>query len=325
MLTAFHRVEGQPLKTFQDPGQVRGILDRHEGILWVDLEGSSPEPTAILQDVFRFQPLLVQESLRYSDRPKADFTDACVYAILHAPSFRERGGWVGVDTTDIDVFLGDGFLVTYHPEPIGAITALRDRCRATPEKYLGRGCDFLLYHVEETIVESFFAVIDSLEVRLDTMEKEIFSRPSAQFFKKIVHFKRDLMHLRRILGPEREVFSLLGREESRFIGASARQHLRTAYDHISIVHDVVEIDRDMVVGLRDTYLSFVSNRMSEVMKVLTIITTCLMPPTLLAGIWGMNFEHLPLRDWPYAFWAFLTLCGGMGGGMLYAFRRQKWM
>lgn len=325
MLTGLFYAKGQPLVAFAEAKEIEPFLRRKDGTLWLDLEAPSDAETAVLEGVFKFHPLLVQECLRFADRPKVDFAPECVYAIIHAPVYREKSGWLGVETAEIDVFVGEGFVVTYHPYAVEAINTLRDRCKTGAERYLGRGGDFLLYYLAETIVDNFFAVIDHLETRIELLEKDIFGRATAQSFRKIIYLKRDLMHLRRILGPQREVFSLLSREETKYITPPAQRYLRAAYDHVTIIHDVIDIDRDMVAGLRDTYLSYISNRLAETMKFLTIITTCLMPATILAGAWGMNFDYLPLRSWPLAFPLFFVACGLVAWGMVRYFQWKRWL
>lgn len=325
MLTAIYYRKSLPVQVLPDAVAIQAALNRHDGLLWVDLEHPNEAETAILEGIFHFHPLLVQECLRFAERPKVEFTEDCVYVIMHGPIFKETPGWVGVDTAEVDIFVGDGFFVTYHPHVLGAVTTLRERCKTGAERYMGRGVDFLLYHFSENVVESFFAVIETLEVRIEALEKEMFTHASAPSFRKIVNLKRDLMNLRRILAPQREVFSLLSREETRYISSPAQRYLRAAYDHITIIHDVIDIDRDMVAGLRDTYLSFASNRLAEIMKVLTIITTCIMIPTLIAGAWGMNFDHIPFKDFPHAFAVYFLFSITVVVGMLWFFRKQKWV
>ncbi|MBI3271603.1 MAG: magnesium/cobalt transporter CorA [Planctomycetes bacterium] len=325
MLTGIYRSASTGARVFTEAKEVGQCLARREGMLWLDLEAPSPEEVALLENDFHFHPLLVQECLRLTDRPKVDFSAECVYLIVHAPHIdkKERR----VTTLEIDVFLGPGYLLTYHPYPVESITLLRERCKpgGGGDRLLARGPDFLLYHFAEAVVDHFFTVVDDVELRMDDLEKEVFSRATERSFRKILHLKRDLSHLRRILGPQREVFSLLAREDTPFVSAEAQRHLRNVYDHFTIIHDVAETDRDMVAGLRDTYLSYVSNRLAQTMKVLTVITTCLMPASILAGAWGMNFDHIPLKEWPYAFEAFFLSCTLLAGGMLGLFHWRRWI
>jgi magnesium transporter len=303
-------------------------LQEEGGLLWVDFEGNPPEEDEpILRKTFGFHPLAIDDALEESHVPKVDDWGEYVYIVLHAVDLDTKDG-VEVDTHELDVFLGKCYLVTHHDERIEAIektwaTVQRD------ERHLKSGSDHLLYRLVDEVVASYMPVVESLDLEIDQTEDQTFDRPTPYTLERIFMLKRAALHLRRIIGPQREVLNKLARDDFAVIDPRERIYYRDIYDHLVRMHDITESIRDLVSGTLDTYLSVINNRMNEVMKTLTIITTIFMPISFVASFFGMNFfqPSVPLNiwtGWP-AFILTLIVIFLTPLGMFAWIRRRGWM
>jgi magnesium transporter len=303
-------------------------LQEEGGLLWVDFEGNPPEEDEpILRKTFGFHPLAIDDALEESHVPKVDDWGEYVYIVLHAVDLDTKDG-VEVDTHELDVFLGKCYLVTHHDERIEAIektwaTVQRD------ERHLKSGSDHLLYRLVDEVVASYMPVVESLDEEIDQTEDQTFDRPTPYTLERIFMLKRAALHLRRIIGPQREVLNKLARDDFAVIDPRERIYYRDIYDHLVRMHDITESIRDLVSGTLDTYLSVINNRMNEVMKTLTIITTIFMPISFVASFFGMNFfqPSVPLNiwtGWP-AFILTLIVIFLTPLGMFAWIRRRGWM
>jgi magnesium transporter len=187
------------------------------------------------------------------------------------------------------------------------------------------GADYLVYALLDAVVDSYFAVLERVGETVEFLEEELVTNPTPETLQAIHSLKRQMIFLRKSVWPLREVIGALERGESSLIKESTGIYLRDVYDHTIQVIDTIETFRDMISGMLDIYLSSVSNRMNEVMKVLTIIATIFIPLTLIAGIYGMNFEHMPELQWRWGYPAVWLIMLGVGVVMLIYFRRRKWL
>jgi magnesium transporter len=276
------------------------LLQDPQGLLWVDFENEPPEVCEpILRETFGFHPLAVDDALQESHVPKVDDWGEYLYVVLHAVTLEgsEQDGRV-LDTLELDLFLGRNYLVTHHDEPIAAVdhvwkAGLRD------ERHLRRGADHLAYRLADSLVADYMPVVEQIDEEIDHLEDQIFDRPTSDTLERIFALKRALLHLRRIITPQREVLNRLARDDYAVVDSEDRVFFRDVYDHLVRLHDINEGLRDLVGGALDTYLSVINNRMNEVMKTLTLITTLFMPVSFLAGFFGMNFfaPVVPLEAW----------------------------
>jgi magnesium transporter len=203
---------------------------------------------------------------------------------------------------------------------------LRERIRQAKGRVRKMGPDYLAYNLLDAVVDNYFAVLEKLGEQIEGMEEELVTNPTPETLQKIHNLKREMIFLRKSVWPLREVVSRLERGESKLIHESTGIYLRDVYDHTIQVIDTIETYRDMLSGMLDIYLSSISNRMNQVMKVLTIIATIFIPLTFVAGIYGMNFEYMPELKWhwfyPKAFWLVML---GVAAVMLVYFRRKRWL
>jgi len=258
--------------------------------------------------------------------PKIEAYDGYLYLILHGIDFHQSTGKGRTfETHDVDFFVGPTFLVTVHDGHSSAVTELRDHATRNP-KILGEGPVPLLHRIVDSMVDSYQPEIDKLEDHLDALEKRVFDAPNPKLLREILDQKRQVSTLRRIVTPQRDVIARLARREFLDVGTEMSFQFRDIYDHLVRVADDVLIFHDLISGMLDAHLSNVSNRLNEVMKVLTVVATLFMPPTLLAGIWGMN---VPLPRFPGSdaeqFWWIVGLSAAMMAAMLAWFRRRRWI
>jgi magnesium transporter len=221
------------------------------------------------------------------------------------------------------VFLGRNFLVTHHKQPVPAADRLWNASRREAQG-LERGPDFLLYHLLDVLVADYLPVVDQLDEAIDRIEDEVFDRPSQATLNRIFTLKRAALRLRRILSPQREVINRLARDPYDVVDASERIYFRDVYDHLVRLVDLNDTLRDLISGALDTYLSVTSNRINEIVKVLTVLTAVFLPLTFFSGFFGMNFTWLPFDS----VWLLLLAVALMivVPALLYRwFRRQGWV
>jgi magnesium transporter len=302
----------------------RSYLNPASGaFVWVDLAAPSVPESLILSDTFAFHPLAVEDATSKLQYPKIEPYDGYLYAVLHGIDF--HAGEHGFATHDVDFFIGANYLVSVHDGHSTSIAELRGHAPRNP-KILGEGPVALFHRIVDTLVDHYRPEVEKLEDRLDALEKLVFERPSPQLVREILDEKRDVASLRRVTTPQRDVIARLARRDFVDISTEMAFRFRDVYDHLQRIVDDASIFQDRITGILDAHLSSVSNRLNEVMKVLTVVSLLFLPPTLVAGIWGMN---VPLPRFPGGDAAqFWWVCGVMVvimGGLLVVFRRKRWI
>jgi magnesium transporter len=298
MIGSLYHTPDKPLQTDLRPEEFDEALKQPDTLLWVDLDGEPLEVCEpILREVFGFHPLAVDDALKESHVPKVDDWDTYLYVVLHAV-VPERGDQVGLDTLELDTFLGANYLVTHRTRPIAAVERLWTACQRD-ERHLKKGSTHLLYTLADELVADYMPVVEEFDEAIDRIEDQVFSAATPSLLEQIFALKRALLHLRRIIVPQREVLNKLARGDYAVIDAKDRIFFRDVYDHLVRLHDIAESLRDLVGGALDIYLSVINNRMNDVMKTLTVITTLFMPVSFLAGFFGMNFFQatIPFEAW----------------------------
>jgi magnesium transporter len=278
--------------------ELAAVLQKQEGFVWVDMVGEpSTASEVILRDTFTFHPLAVDDALNEIHLPKLDDWEEYLYIVLHDVVYDELSRRP-VSTLELDIFLGRNYIVTSHHEPVIAVDRVWESCQRD-QRFLKNGPDHLLYRIADELVEDYFAVIDKMEEELNLIEDRLFSGPNRITLSYIFTLKRMLLQLRRVIGPQREVINKLARDDFAVIDAKDRVYFRDVYDHMIRLYDLMESLRDLVTGALETYLSVVNNRMNDIMKTLTVITTLFMPLTFITGFFGMNFFQatIPLEFW----------------------------
>lgn len=321
MITVLVHREGQTRRVDTvDPAWVApGALE----LVWVDIELPDPAAKDLLQTVFRLHELSLEDALSDIHHPKIEPFDHYLYLILHG--IYAGGDGHGFNTKDIDFFLGERFLVTLHVAPSRSISQERDLCLRNGNA-MGEGTAGLLHRIVDAMVDHYRPEVDALEDRLDVLEDRVFENPHENPVRDILVLKRDVSALRRIALPQRDAVGRLARREFPQIPDAMAYRFRDVHDHLVQITDEAIFFQDRVTGLLDAYLSSQSNRLNQVMKVLTVMSTIFMPLTVLTGLYGMNvvIPHLPGSE-AMQFWWILGMIGVMAAAMLAAFRWKEWL
>lgn len=336
MVTAFIKFGDGRISTEADPKNLTAALRDPNAVFWVDIDKPEDEDYAILDDVFGFHPLAIEDSISRAQRPKIEsynhVGDACqqgyFYMVIHGvdPSSAKKR----LETLELDMFVSKHYLLTIHDEPMAPITHLKNRATSDARVVLDPGIDLLLYQILDRLVDAYQPILDEMQDELDDLEEEAASEPTPELLPRIALKKRELLHLRRIIGPQREVLAQLTRGEVPFIRESTRIYLRDVLDHLIRAVEMIELYRDLVTGARDIYMSSISNNLNQIMKTLTIITVIALPMTVITSFFGMNFndEEIPGWRWllhtPSGFWISILIILSLIAGLLYLFRRLKW-
>ena len=299
-----------------------------EGLLWLDLMDEPRDVCRpILHEAFGFHPLAVDDALVETHVPKVDDWDEYLYLVLHGVRYDSVDDG-GLETLELDIFLGKNYLVTYRTRPIAGLERVWGACQRD-ERRVQRGTAHLLYELADELVTDYMPVVEQFDAVIDEIEDQIFANPTSDLPERMSGLKRALLQLRRTIAPEREVLNKLARGDYAVIDANDRVFFRDVYDHLVRLHDIAESLRDLLGGVLDTYLSVVNNRMNDVMKTLTLITTLFLPMSFLAGFFGMNFFQatFPLEAWTgrAAFGLMIAAMILLPLGMFLWMRRRAWM
>ncbi len=291
--------------------------------LWVDLAQPSIPESLILSDTFAFHPLSVEDAMAEVHYPKIEAYDGYLYAVLHG--IRLRGEMEGFTTHDVDFFIGPTYLVTVHDGHSRSVSDLREMVTRN-SKIMSEGPIALFHRIVDTMVDHYRPEVDQLEDRLDDLETAVIGRSRPGLVRQILDEKRQVSALRRIVTPQRDVIARLARREFVDVGTDLSFRFRDIYDSLVRIADDAMIFQDRITGILEAHLTNVSNRLNQVMQVLTIVSTIFMPLTLMAGLWGMN---IPLPRFPGSdgvqFWWLSALMAAVVGAMLAMFRVKRWI
>lgn len=295
-----------------------------ESTSWINIDGV--HDIKILETIgkhFDIHPLTLEDILNTNQRPKVDEYPDYLYIVLRMFFLDEKDK--SLKNEQVSLVLTKNYVITFLEDAGDVFDPVRERLRKSATKMRDYGTDYLAYALIDSIVDSYFHILEKLGEEVESLEDSIVLNPSKNDIQTIHLLRREMILLRRAIWPLREAISSLQRNEIDFIEDKTRVYLRDLYDHIIQVIDTIESYRDMIVGMLDTYLSSANNKLNEVMKVLTVISTLFIPLTFLAGVYGMNFKYFPELgyDWmyPWGFWAFTLL---LIIGMFIYFKHKKW-
>jgi magnesium transporter len=271
----------------------------------------------------------VEDIVNTTQRPKMDVFDDYLYLVLRMHMYEEATG--AILSEQVSFILGKNFLLTFQERPGDSFDSVRTRIRNNKGKVRKMGPDYLAYALIDSVIDSFFAVLERTGEEIEDIEEELITEPSSQTMQKIHVLKREMILMRKAVWPMREVISALQRDETPLVSDELSVFLKDLYDHTIQIIDTVETFRDVISGMLDIYLSSISNRMNEVMKVLTIFAALFIPLTFIAGIYGMNFNpaaspyNMPELNWFYGYPFALFLMVSTVIGLLFFFRRKRWI
>jgi magnesium transporter len=293
-------------------------------VTWVNVTGI--HDITVIEEfgkAFNIHPLLLEDIVHPDQRPKLEDYDDYLFLVLRMLRYDEAKE--ELLSEQVSLILGPNFVITFQEREGDVFDAVRARIRNGKGKIRKMGCDYLTYALIDSVVDNYFLVLEKYGEKIEVLQEEVLSQPTPETLQVIQGTKRDMLFLRKSVWPLREAINALQRGESSLVTDNVNIYLRDVHDHTIQVIDTIETFRDMISGTLDVYLSSVSNKMNEVMKVLTIIATIFMPMTFIAGIYGMNFKYMPELDWHWAYpviWAVIIVLGVL---MLMGFKRKKWL
>jgi magnesium transporter len=292
-------------------------------VTWVDVEGI--HEVKVLEELgtcFSLHPLVLEDILNTNQRPKIEDYGEYHYIVLKMLTV-ERG--YGIASEQVSIILGRQFVLSFQEGIAGDLfSSVRERLQNEKGRIRKMGADYLAYSLIDAIVDHYFTILETFGEEVELVEEELVLNPKDETLRRIQRLRREMLLLRRSVWPLREVVSTMERGESPLIADQTKVYLRDVYDHTVQTIDSIETLREMLSGMLDIYLSSVSNRLNAVMKVLTIIATIFMPLTFLAGVYGMNFRHMPELEWPWAYPAVLLVMLAIGLSMVTYFKKRKW-
>ncbi|MBN1913633.1 MAG: magnesium/cobalt transporter CorA [Candidatus Omnitrophica bacterium] len=322
MFETFYYDKDQGFKSGLSLDEIRQALSG-EGLLWVDMRELDDSDIDLLTSVFNLHSLSVEDLIMSNARPKIEnFKDYLFLVFFIMESSGKPGG--KINTSEVDFCLGRNFLITTHAGASTVFANIKERV-TKQSPIMKNTSDFFLYSILDYLVDSYFPVINDFDAMVDDMSDELFREPSTETLKKIYLLKNDVMYLRRTIGPQADVMNLIARGDYPQVFASNTVYFRNIYDNLVRLNDIVGTSRDVVTGAMEAYVSVVSNRLNEIMKTLTLIATIMMPLTLIASIYGMNFKHMPELSSKFGYPLVILSMFLISVTLLIYFRRKKWI
>lgn len=293
-------------------------------VTWINIDGL--HQVDVIEKIgknFEFHPLLLEDILNTEQRPKMEDFDNYIFIVLKMLYYEEKADEIKPE--QISLIFGRNFVISFQEREGDIFNSVRERIRNGKGRIKKMGADYLAYSLMDTIVDNYFIILEKLGERIEDLEEELIANPAPKTAKTIHNLKREMIFLRKSVWPLREVISGLERCGSSLIQESTRIYLRDVYDHTIQVIDSIETFRDMLSSMIDIYLSSISNRMNEVIKMLTIIATIFIPLTFIAGVYGMNFKYMPELEWRWGYPVIWSVMLTIGILMLIYFKRKKWI
>jgi magnesium transporter len=307
--------------------ELTNALADRGGVVWVDLMIHSDEDAAILRDVFHFHELTIEDCVSPRVDP-ARIDDYGDYLFLIIQALSGYDPQVELEPVEVDFYLGPNYVVSCHREPIAAIGQFRERC-LRDERNLRGTPDWVLHGLVDATIDEYLPIVDAVDDTIDKLEEEILETPDTRLMRHIMLAKRNALRIRRATVPQREIMLRLSRGEfPKFIRPETALYYRDVFDHLMRIEYLIESVRDLADGALNTYLSVISNRLNQIMKVLTAAAAIFLPMTLIAGIYGMNFPSEGVWP-PYdSNWGFVAVVGAMfalAAGLLAYFKYRDWI
>jgi magnesium transporter len=299
--------------------------------LWVDLENPTPDETKyVLEDVFHFHPLSIEDCVMLSPSPKVeeytpkedDMFTPYLFMVIHAVDYSRKDGVFA--TSELNFFLGKNFLVTYHEGPLRSVTQTEERATKASNVHIARAPDRVAHTLLDSIVDNYKPALDELSLEIAELEHMALQNPGNEILNKILQVKKEVLHLRQIVGPQREVLARFARGEFKLIRAHMVPYYRDVYDGLFHISELAQNYTDSLTGILQVYLNMSSNHTGEVVKLLTMITV-ITTPLMMVGTWyGMNFKTMPELDWHYGYGVAGLLTAVSTALTYWYFKRRKW-
>jgi len=299
-------------------------LKQKPSISWINVDGiHDVEIIQKLGDCFKIHPLVLEDIVNTNQRPKIEEYDSYLFLVVKMLSIDEQTQELRIE--QVSLILGSNYVISFQEQKGDVFTSVRERIRTDKGQIRRMGADYLAYSLIDAIIDNYFGILEGIAEEVEIIEQDVISDPKPEILEQIYHLKQKMIHLRKSVWPLREVINSALRDDSALIKQGTKIFLRDVYDHTIQVIDTIETFRDMISGMLDIYMSSVSNKMNEVMKVLTIFAAIFIPLTFIAGIYGMNFVYMPelsLRwTYPLVWIVFIVV----GASLLAFFKYKKWI
>ena len=305
------------------PTDLNKAINSKEGLVWIDLDVTCRPHVAILEHVCRFHPLTIEDTLNRESRVKVEEFPDYLFLIIRGVRFYETTeDPYDLETFNLNFYLGRRFLVTVHAGPSAAVDAVATRVSQSPE-LLSRGVDRIAHAIMDSAIDAYFPLLDQIDEFVDSLEQRVFESFEQDLIRDIFAVKRTVLSLRRHLSPQREVFNVLGNRPSILLSPESQVYFRDVYDHVLRINDSLDTYRDLIGSTMDSYLTQVSNRLGNATKGLSIFATVTLPFVIVSGMWGMNFQNIPLASHPKGFWILLGLQLAIGVMLLGVLRLRR--
>jgi magnesium transporter len=294
-----------------------------ECITWINIDGIyDSKIVKYVGEQFQLHPLTQEDIMNTDHRPKVEYFDHYVHFTLKMLSFDYEKKCI--KSEQISFVLGKNYVISFQETPGDIFDPIRDRIKNNKGRVRRRKADYLVYALIDVIVDNYFLITDALQVEIETLEQKIIEGGEKEELELILKLKKDMVFMRKSVIPVREAISALNKSDTDLIEKSTRQFLRDVYDHTIHISDSIETQREMLQSLLDIYLTGLSNKLNNVMKTLTVISTVFIPLTFIAGLWGMNFEDVPFAKSPNGFWWTTAVMIFIAVVMIAILRRKKW-
>jgi magnesium transporter len=288
---------------------IKTALGSGEGLLWVDIEGDDEDGVRLMGEMFGFHHLAIDDCVTtLTHPPKVDDFENYIFVIVHGINYAAESDIVEI--SQLELFIGPNYVVTHHSLPLFSLEAVQ-KLVTEESRPMERGSDFLAHFIIDALIDNVMPTIDAMGDVADDIEEEAIHSPKKETLEAVLKLKRSTMRLHRVMTPQREIFNRLSRGEFRIISREAMIFYRDVYDHIVRIEELNLAIRERVDNALSTYLSSVANRQNETMRILSIVAAIFLPLTLLAGIYGMNFEYMPELTWRWGYFAVLGIMVGV--------------
>lgn len=293
------------------------------GTVWINIDGL--HETGLIERIgecFNIHPLILEDILHTKTRPKLEAFDNGIFLVFNLLYPDQVTG--GILSEQLSIILGSNFVISFQERENPLFNPLMDRVRNDKSRIRKKGADYLAYALMDTVVDSYFIILETLEDKIEALDEELITSLSKKTFKSINDMKRNLISMRKAVVPLREIINALRKNDSGFMDDKNLIFFRDIHDHVLQIQETIDIYRELISGLHETFLANVNNKTNEIMKTLTITATIFIPLTFIAGIYGMNFKYMPELDWKYGYFAFWTLIIGVVGIMFAFFKKKDW-
>jgi magnesium transporter len=303
-------------------GDCGNLVDSKQ-ISWIDIAGlHDVEAISEIGNIFDIHPLVLEDIVNTNQRPKIEIFDDYIFIVFKMLSYNYKDSQI--ESEQVSLVVSGNRVISFQEMEGDVLDSLRERIRHSKGRVRGMKGDYLAYAILDIVVDHYFEVLEKIGEEMEIVEQELMKKPEAGTLSNIYRLKREIQQIKKSVWPLREVVSRLEKGDVAFVERKTEPYLRDLYDHIIQIIDNIESMRDVATGLLDLYLSSVSFRMNDVMKVLTIISTIFIPLTFIAGIYGMNFENMPELGWKSGYFIILGIMFAVSALMIFFFKKKKW-